>query len=129
MNLSGIHKLIEAPEVIYTIENISITEKTNFRIAKGNLAVSTLSVEEFYKRMFKPFNESFNNYDSYSSGNLAVYGITLPEIIYPDKARWLPYLESHLSNDEGIVRFQTLMEGNVAMGWKLWLTCKMWRWD
>jgi Pyruvate/2-oxoacid:ferredoxin oxidoreductase delta subunit len=115
MNLSGIHKLIEAPEAIYTIENTNITEKTNFRIAKGNLAVSTLPVEEFYRRMFKPFDESFNNYDSYPSGEVAVYGITFPEVIYPDKAHWLPYLESHLSNDEGIVRFQTLMEGNVAM--------------
>ena len=51
---------------------------------------------------------SFNKFDTYKTEELKVYRLIFNEAIDPALQQWMPFLISHLSNDDGIVRFKTL---------------------
>ena len=70
--------------------------------------------------MFIPATDvSFNKYESYSIDKLMVYELPFNEASDPEMQKWIPYLVSQASNDDGVVRIQTefTKEGPVIKIW------------
>ena len=82
-------------------------EEANFTVAYLKNA-EQLSVLQFMKIIYEPVDVAFNGFDSIPASNLEICQFLFPQAINPDLQEWIPYLVSHSSNDNGIVKFQTL---------------------
>jgi polyferredoxin len=75
--------------------------------------VDNLSLMQFMKLMYVPVDEKFNGFDSIPASNLEICQLPFPQAVKQEMQEWIPYLVSHSSNDNGIVRFQTLFTGDL----------------
>lgn len=107
--------IIQSEEVKYIQDGKQIIEKINFKIAEGAVSVADIAKSLFYQRMFKPMDDMFNGFEKYKPDALAVVEVEATELLYPELREKLPYLESHLSGDEGIVRMQTQLNYDGPM--------------
>jgi ferredoxin len=69
---------------------------------------STISAKAYKKRMFQPYVRDFNGKAKYQESVLDTLFVPLGANIYDTDA--LPYLISHLSNDDGVVEFQSVLD-------------------
>jgi len=70
--------------------------------------------------MFIPVTDvSFNKYDRYTDDKMLVYELPFNQAAEPEMQQWIPFLVSHASNDDGIVRIQTAFteDGPVIKIW------------
>jgi polyferredoxin len=111
-NAEEIASRIAAPTLTYLQEDVEINEDLNFG-ASVMEDTKTMSVLDFQKVRFVPEDWSFNSHDE--TIGYEVYEIAFPQALETDLAEQVPYLVSHLSNDEGIVRFVTNFEGDIPV--------------
>lgn len=105
--LAQIRKLITAEQIkVKTTKGFEMRE-IEFKIEGSKLLPGKIDVAEYFKRMFKSYDKAFNKYKKYSKEELAVFIFPMPEAASPLAKRQLSFLMSHLSNDEGVVRFAT----------------------
>jgi len=81
--------------------------KTGFVINKKGEKTGTIPAFEFAAMFIPTTDISFNKYESYSIDKLMVYELPFSEASDPGMQKWIPYLVSHTSNDDGVVRIQT----------------------
>ena len=95
------------------------TVKTGFEINEKGEKTGTIPAFEFAAMFIPTTDVSFNKYESYSIDDLMVYELPFNEASDPAMLKWIPYLVSHASNDDGIVRLQTefTKEGPVIKIW------------
>jgi polyferredoxin len=96
----------------------------DFAVNKRDFSTAVLSKEEFLGRFFESSDVKFNKYESFSLSELKEFRITFPEAMDPGMQEWIPYLVSHMSNDDGIVRFKTAFT-NTDPELKLWYVTKL----
>ena len=84
-----------------------VEQDLDFIVNKDHSDAGSITKEEFLATYFEAVDVSFNKYDTYKAEQLKVYRIEFPEAIDPAMPEWMPFLISHLSNDDGIVRFRT----------------------
>lgn len=106
----NIKNIIEQPEVTYLSRGKKITKAINFKVAKNSGIVEHLPVKEFTNRMFTPVRMVFNYYKKYNPESLAVYKIYMPQALNPDIRRSVIMLVSHISTNDFIVGFKTVLE-------------------
>jgi hypothetical protein len=64
--------------------------------------------------MFDNYDDTFNSYEEYATEDLTVFRFPLPEGGNPELRKYLDYLSSHLSGNEGIVRFSIRYDKRVT---------------
>jgi hypothetical protein len=87
----------------------------NFQTADQGDIHEAIGFGEYQNLMFHGYDDNFNQYEEYEPANLSVFRFPMPEAAQPGLQKKLDLLASHLSNDEGIVRFTTYFDGK-AMG-------------
>jgi polyferredoxin len=93
--------------------------ETGFVVNEKGETKGTIPAYEFL-RMYIPVTDiSFNKYESYQDDQMSVYELPFGQAADPGMQQWMPFLVSHASNDDGIVRIQTeFTEGGPAI--KIW---------
>ncbi len=85
--------------------------KTNEVVLKyevvGKIETGSISRGEYINLLFSPYKVEFNNNKNYDSTVVKVY--TLPLGKNRSLKKRYQYLVSHISNDDGIIRFQTVL--------------------
>jgi Pyruvate/2-oxoacid:ferredoxin oxidoreductase delta subunit/copper chaperone CopZ len=85
----------------------------NFETSDQGDSRSSISFTQYQSLIFNSYDDSFNNYEVYELSKLSVYSFPMSDAANPELRKYLDLLASHLSNDEGIVRFRTYFDGNV----------------
>ena len=78
-----------------------------FKAENDGYEKGTISLLDYYKRIFKNYDRMFNDYKKYKPEQLSVFKFPMPESGSPALRRFFGSLSSHLSADEGIVRLST----------------------
>jgi len=106
---SEIIALIESEEInIAEGKNITV-QKLNFEVQDEVVRPSYVSLQDFYAIMAPPMDDKFNKFKSYKTSDLSVYEIAITPF-NNETSDQLTYLESHLSNDDGVVGFKTIYQ-------------------
>jgi copper chaperone CopZ len=86
------------------------TLKLPFEIHESGELAGTISAKDYSKHMFSGFSRDFNKYDTFDIAELSVLIYPMPEADHPMLKRQIPYLMSHISNNDGIVRLATIWD-------------------
>jgi len=81
--------------------------ETSFLVNESHYKTGRIEAFQFEQMFFTPTDVSFNNYNKIATEKLFIYEIDFPQAGQPSMLKWIPYLVSHLSNENGIVRMQT----------------------
>ncbi len=116
LNEAKLKELIEAK-----ILNINTKESTmhfdlTFKLI-GIPLFQSITPTEYKIRMFEPFKRTFNWKKSYREKMLDTLKVQIDSKQYDIEA--LPYLVSHLSNDNGVVRFQSSIDSTAKILFKI----------
>lgn len=74
-----------------------------------------LPLMQFMKAVFEPTDVAFNSFDSIPAATLAICQLAFPQALKPEYKKWEPFLVSHSSNDNGVVRFQTMFSDDLPV--------------
>jgi NAD-dependent dihydropyrimidine dehydrogenase PreA subunit len=85
-----------------------------FTPEKNVIEGKSISHDEYLQRMFDNYDDTFNSYEEYVTEDLTVFRFPLPEGGNPESRKYLDYLSSHLSGNEGIVRFSIRYDNCVT---------------
>lgn len=116
ISAKDIKAVISSKELIYDNEGVKVTQALEFEVVSGNEPIENISRKDFLRKMFSPYSDDFNGYNKYKKEQLSVFEIAIPQIEEPEIANWIPYLESHLSKDSGIVAIETDYKNEVPVG-------------
>lgn len=112
-NADRIKSIIESKNITFKIENNTQSQDLNFDVVTIDKNVIKLSTIDFKHSMFTPFSQTFNDYDKYDSSKISIYEIEMPDATNSELVDMLPYLANHLSNDLGIISFETKFEETI----------------
>jgi copper chaperone CopZ/NAD-dependent dihydropyrimidine dehydrogenase PreA subunit len=124
--------IIQPAKIIQSIEdNKLIISKngeetiinTDFKVIKLT-TITKVDRNNFLKLFVAGTDTEFNKYANYQSNQLSVYEIDFEQLADPYLWEWIPYLVSHMSNNDGIVRFQSLVSENGPI-LRLWFVNTM----
>ncbi len=101
-------KAIESKNLRFTANETEFNVKLPYRVVTFDENMGTLPRTEFAREMFMPTRSYFNEYDKYTPDVLKGMPVRLGENAQL-KQRY-NYLISHLSNDGGIVGFETSLD-------------------
>ncbi len=105
-----IKEMIEQPRLVYVSRGKEITVDLHFKVAFIEPQIKRLAASEFRSNMFKPVDLKFNEYEKYDKDQLAVFEISFPQAANPRWRRSITMLISHVSTDDYVVRFRTLLK-------------------
>ena len=89
--------------------------KAHFSLAYLKNADAKITLMQFMKVVYEPVDVSFNGFDSIPAAGLAICQLAFPQAIIPGYKEWVPFLLSHSSNDNGVVRFQTMFNNDLPV--------------
>jgi polyferredoxin/copper chaperone CopZ len=95
------------------------TVETGFVVNENGKTKGEIPVYEFLSMFIPVTDVSFNKYDRYTDDKMLVYELPFNQAAEPEMQQWIPFLVSHASNDDGIVRIQTAFteDGPVIKIW------------
>lgn len=109
-SITGVNKIktaISKKSLIMGEGKDQTTFETGFAVNEKGETTGTIPFYEFL-RLFIPVTDvSFNNYESYTNDKMLVYELPFEQHADPEMQKWIPFLVSHASNDDGIVRIKT----------------------
>ncbi len=118
-DINKIKSAVSAKTLVLGERKDQTTIETAFLISKAGETSGVIPTYEFL-RMFVPVTDvSFNKYEIYPDEEVLVYELPFGQAADPRMQQWIPFLVSHMSNDDGIVRLQTEFteEGSVVKIW------------
>lgn len=83
----------------------------------NNIEFSTIATRDYAKKMFQPYTREFNGKSKYDVALLDTLNIALGANKYSTKT--LPYLISHISNDDGVVGFQSELDSTLQINFQI----------
>ena len=107
LDRAGVRALIEADEVKVKKPTGEETLSLSFFCEDDGVDQGTIATAEYRKRIFRPYDREFNDYETYTPDRLKVWVFPMPEADAAPLRRYLGSLSSHLSADSGIVRLST----------------------
>ncbi|HEX2865520.1 MAG TPA: 4Fe-4S binding protein [Ignavibacteriales bacterium] len=111
-----IRQKIEQDEVEVQLGELVRNVKTGFETYDEGRELGRLSVPDYKKRIFRLYDRMFNGYEEYEEKQLHAFIFPMPEAANPMLRQRFSSLTSHLSADEGIVRFSTrYLNGPIAI--------------
>lgn len=102
-----IRTMIESEEVVAKMPAGDQTIELEFSCADDGSVTGTIDVPSYRRRIFKPYDRAFNGYGGYETAKLEVWKFPMPEADSTPLRRYFGSLSSHLSADDGVVRFST----------------------
>jgi hypothetical protein len=100
------------------------TIKTGFVVNDSGTTTGDIPAYEFLSLFIPTTDVTFNKYESYTDDQMLVYELPFEQATDPEMQKWIPFLVSHASNDDGIVRIQTSFTENGAMI-KIWFVSSL----
>lgn len=101
---------IESKNLVFTANDNEFHVKVPYRVINFAEPSVAFSVREYASQMFTPKSSFFNGYSDYTDDILS--GYLLPVGSNSKHADMYNYLISHLSNDSGVVGFETSLDEN-----------------
>ena len=83
------------------------TVETGFVVNETGKTTGEMPASGFLAMFIPTTDVSFNKYEIYSDDQMLVYELPFEQAADPEMQQWMPFLVSHASNDDGIVRIQT----------------------
>ncbi len=105
-----IKQAIERRKLIYFSRGKKTTVHLNFKVAFMEAQIQKLPASQFRHLVFKAVDLKFNDYKKYSKKQLAVLEVPFPQAANPRFRRAIRMLISHISTDDYVVRFRTLLK-------------------
>ena len=106
INEDELVEILESKTLEYEVSGKMRTAELGYEVV-GDLKTEPITRAEYISLMFKPFKREFNDFEKYDSTVLAIY--RLPMGKNSKVANRLSYLVSHLSNTDGIIQLETLL--------------------
>ncbi len=103
---SELTEILEADELTYPTKDATNTVGLNY-VVIGDYSYETITRGEYIKMLFNPYNQTFNSKEDYSDDVIKTYRLPLGK--NQSLTKKLPYLVSHISNNDGIVALSTLL--------------------
>jgi copper chaperone CopZ len=97
----------------YILRDGNRIELTFETVGQGD-AKNSIPYAQYQRKIFDGYDDNFNNYELYEPEKLSVFTFPMPEAGDPDLQKDLDVFASHLSKDQGIVRFSTYFDGVVT---------------
>lgn len=93
--------------------------ETGFVVNESGKISGEIPANEFFTRFVPTTDVEFNNYKSYNDSQMLIYELPFLQALDPEMQQRIPYLVSHASNDDGIVRIKTefIESGPVIKIW------------
>lgn len=111
-----ITQLIETKELIMGPADKQVIQKLDFKVAFAEESATSLKTEDFIKSLFTPYQKTFNDYETTDTLALLKYEVPFPQCLFSENKPMVPFLRNHLmSADKGLVKFETYLDGSVAM--------------
>lgn len=109
INDKELTRILESKSLAWESGGKSHEVLLNYKVA-GKIEKKTIPRGAYISLMFSPYKASFNDYGQYDSSVVKVFVIPLGKNAGLRKR--FPYLVSHLSNDPGIIKFETALDSN-----------------
>jgi ferredoxin len=81
--------------------------ETGFIVNEKGETRGEMPAHEFLPLFIPVTDITFNKYESYTADKMMIYELPFDQAADPEMQKWIPFLVSHASNDDGIVRIQT----------------------
>jgi ferredoxin len=107
---SDLISVLESKTLSFLIAEQEKTVELGYKVSKAPV-FRTISKGEYSNILYRPYVAQFNGFTKYDSS--AVKTIMFPMGKNKENRTKLNYLVSHLANDKGIVKFQTLLNDSV----------------
>jgi len=92
----------------------------NFVFVSLEKQMDTITRKEFLVRQFDTYSKKFTkNSEKWGGKNEAVYELVYPDLDKPMITRNIPYLSSHLSQTEGFLGIETLINDNEEYAFRI----------
>ncbi len=106
-NENSIKKAISMESLVMGEGKDQTSVKTGFVVNESGKTKGEIPASEFLSMFIPVTDVAFNKYESYSEDKLLVYELPFNQAADPEMQKWIPFLVSHASNNDGIVRIQT----------------------
>lgn len=118
-NENKIKSVVSSESLILGKGKEQTTVETGFIVNETEKSNGEIPASEFLTLFIPTTDVSFNKYESYSLDKMLVYELPFEQAADPGMQQWMPFLVSHASNDDGIVRIQTSFteKGPVVKIW------------
>lgn len=110
-----IQQLIEEKEAHSLPGKSNGSQMVHFTVAYMTSVTEKMPLIQFMKAVYEPVDVSFNGFDSIPAANLAICQLGFPQALKSEYQKWVPFLLSHSSNDNGIVRFQVMFSDDLPV--------------
>jgi hypothetical protein len=113
---AAIRVQIEAQEVVARKPTGDERVELDFSCENGGRDLGSMDVASYVRLIFRPYDREFNGYEEYTPQQLSVWVFSMPEADAAPLRRYFGSLSSHLSADDGVVRFSTrYMDGPAGL--------------
>lgn len=123
LNTTKIVEIIQSPEITIKKQKGDVIQELNFKADYDGSKTISIKSMEFYKQLITPMDDKFNKFENYKTPELSVYEIPVSPL-NQETIDQLAYLESHLSNDEGVVSFKTVFSDKNVLADITFVTAK-----
>ncbi len=110
--------MIESKKLSFTSAGNEFNVRLPYRVITFDEPAVKISKQEYIRQMFTPTSSMFNGFSGYTPDVLS--GYVLPVGANAEQKTMYSYLISHLSNDKGVVGFETSLgqdDGEQATVW------------
>jgi hypothetical protein len=112
LNEAKLKELIETKTLNINTKELSTHLDLTFKLMGTPLSQS-IKLTEYKNKMFEPYQRTFNWKNNYRETMLDTLKVQIDPKQYDIEA--LPYLVSHLSNDNGVVGFHSVMDSTLSI--------------
>lgn len=98
---------MEAEEVEYKLGDKVQKVEPGFEAENEGQVTGTITIADYKQRIFRLYDRNFNDYEEKDMTKLSAFVFPMPESSNPALRAKFGQLTSHLSADEGVVRFST----------------------
>jgi polyferredoxin len=106
-NENNIRTAVSMKSLVIGEGNEQTTVETGFVVNETGANRGDKQASEVLTMFIPTIDVSFNKYESYPLNQMLIYELPFEQATDPEMQQWMPFLVSHASNDDGIVRMQT----------------------
>jgi Pyruvate/2-oxoacid:ferredoxin oxidoreductase delta subunit len=107
MDDAALKEVIESELLTYEVQDKTMEVELKFEVV-GDFKKSALARGEYVAKLFDPYVRTFNDAKQYDSTVISIYSVPMGKNARLTKR--LPYLVSHLSNNDGIIKLETRLD-------------------
>ncbi len=108
--------LIETRKFTYQSPQGETTElELNFKVQTDPEIIGEVDFQTFLQHIFTPYSRLFDKFKTTPKDSIRILQATVPNLENSQIRRFLPYLTSHLSQDEGVVGVETFFRDQPVL--------------